>query len=203
MLAPEVRLQFAKRLKTMRTQRGFDRARYFARSLGIEENRYTRYERAEVEPNLTLIHKMCETLRVSPNELLGFEEPRQERPFEPAPGLAEAAVGEMAHSPRRDGGDHGLDAVSTLAWRLAAEAVAIRREQAGKYKAAGDALETVRETGAIFRSLQAQPFETAAELAADPALERVDSKRRAALAGLIRSYTDNLSETRPARTRSR
>jgi len=74
MLAPEVRLQFAKRLKTMRTQRGFDRARYFARSLGIEENRYTRYERAEVEPSLTLIHKMCETMRVSPNELLDFTE---------------------------------------------------------------------------------------------------------------------------------
>jgi len=200
MLAPEVRLQFAKRLKTMRTQRGFDRARYFARSLGIEENRYTRYERAEVEPSLTLIHKMCETLRVSPNELLGFVESGIERLFEPAPGLAEAAAGEI---PRRDGGGHGPDAVSTLAWRLAAEAVAIRREQAGKSKAAGDALETVRETGAIFRSLQAQPFETAAELAADPALERVDSKRRAALAGLIRSYTDNLSETRPARTRSR
>ena len=66
-LAPEVRSQFAKRLRTMRTQRGFERARYFAKSLGIEENRYTRYERAEVEPSLTLIHKMCETLRVSPN----------------------------------------------------------------------------------------------------------------------------------------
>jgi transcriptional regulator with XRE-family HTH domain len=202
MLAPEVRLQFAKRLKTMRTQRGFDRARYFARSLGIEENRYTRYERAEVEPSLTLIHKMCETLRVSPNELLGFADSGQA--FEPAPGLAEAAVGEIAQTPRRDGGGHGPDAVSTLAWRLAAEAVAIRHEQPGKSKtAAGDALETVRETGALFRSLQARPFETAAELAADPALERVDGKRRAALAGLIRAYTDSLSEARPARVRPR
>ena len=35
MLAPEVRSQFAQRLKTLRTQRGFDRARYFAKSLGI------------------------------------------------------------------------------------------------------------------------------------------------------------------------
>src|SRR5712671_1757643 len=76
MLAPEVRSQFAQRLKSLRTQRGFDRARYFAKSLGIEENRYTRYERAEVEPSLTLIHKMCETLRVSPNELLGFADLR-------------------------------------------------------------------------------------------------------------------------------
>ena len=73
-LAPEVRSQFAQRLKEMRVQSGFLRARYFAKSLGIEENRYTRYERAEVEPSLTLIHKMCETLRVSPNELMGFAE---------------------------------------------------------------------------------------------------------------------------------
>jgi transcriptional regulator with XRE-family HTH domain len=203
MLAPEVRLQFAKRLRTMRTQRGFDRARYFARSLGIEENRYTRYERAEVEPSLTLIHKMCETLRVSPNELLGFAESGQEHFFEPAPGLAEAATGEIAQTPRRDGTGHGPDAASTLAWRLAAEAVAIRHEQTGKSKAASDVLGTMRETGALFRSLQARPFETAVELAADPALERVDGKRRAALAGLIRSYTDSLTEARPARTRLR
>jgi transcriptional regulator with XRE-family HTH domain len=202
-LAPEVRLQFAKRLKSMRTQRGFDRARYFARSLGIEENRYTRYERAEVEPSLTLIHKMCETLRVSPNELLGFAESGAERAFQPAPGLAEAAAGEIAQPPRRDGGGRGADAVSSLAWRLAVEAVAIRHEQPGKSKAASDALETMRETGALFRNLQARPFETAAELAADPALERVDGRRRAALAGLIRAYTDSLSEARPTRARSR
>ncbi|HZN28595.1 MAG TPA: helix-turn-helix transcriptional regulator, partial [Xanthobacteraceae bacterium] len=97
-LAPEVRSRFAKRLKSMRTQRGFGRARYFARSLGIEENRYTRYERAEVEPNLTLIHKMCETLRVSPNELLGFADPGAQHPFESTPGLAEAAAGEIAQT---------------------------------------------------------------------------------------------------------
>src|SRR6188472_2934779 len=44
-LAPEVRSQFAKRLKAMRVHGGFERARYFAKALGIEENRYTRYER--------------------------------------------------------------------------------------------------------------------------------------------------------------
>jgi transcriptional regulator with XRE-family HTH domain len=201
-LAPEVRSQFAKRLKTMRTQRGFPRARYFARSLGIEENRYTRYERAEVEPNLTLIHKMCETLRVSPNELLGFSEPRQERPFEPAPGLAESTPSEIAHTPRRDAARSGADPVSALAWRLAGEMTAIRQEQTGK-KAPGDALETMRETGALFRSLLARPFDTATELASDPVLERVDGKRRAALARLIRSFTNSISEARPARPRGR
>src|SRR5262245_33955196 len=89
-LAPNVRSQFAKRLKSIRTLRGFGRARYFAKSLGIEENRYTRYERAEVEPSLTLIHKMCEVLRVTPNELLGFAEVKPERGFTMAVGLSEA-----------------------------------------------------------------------------------------------------------------
>src|ERR1044072_3447180 len=94
MLAPEVRSQFAQRLKSRRTQRGFDRARYFAKSLGIEENRYTRYERAEAEPSLTLIHKMCEPLRVSPNELLGFA--ALSHPYVGGvPGLAEGSQEEI------------------------------------------------------------------------------------------------------------
>jgi transcriptional regulator with XRE-family HTH domain len=72
--APEVRLHFAKRLKQLRTEKGFIFARTFAHALGIAENRYTRYERAEVEPSLTLIHKICSTLRVSSNDLLGLTE---------------------------------------------------------------------------------------------------------------------------------
>ena len=64
--APPVRLEFARRLRQLRAERGFDHARDFARALGIEENRYTRYERAEVEPSLTLIHRICVALRVSP-----------------------------------------------------------------------------------------------------------------------------------------
>ena len=70
--APRIRLQFAKRLKQLRTEKGFARARTFAKALGIEENRYTRYERAEVEPSFTLFHRMCQALQVSPNDLLCF-----------------------------------------------------------------------------------------------------------------------------------
>jgi transcriptional regulator with XRE-family HTH domain len=73
-LPPEARARFASQLRRLRVEKGFATARQFARAIGIDENRYTRYERAEVEPSLTLIHKMCETLRVSPNELLDFTE---------------------------------------------------------------------------------------------------------------------------------
>jgi transcriptional regulator with XRE-family HTH domain len=71
---PPVRQEFARRLRQLRIERGFMHARTFSKALGIEENRYTRYERAEVEPTLTLIHRMCEVLEVTPNDLFGFAE---------------------------------------------------------------------------------------------------------------------------------
>jgi transcriptional regulator with XRE-family HTH domain len=182
-LAPDVRSRFATRLKRLRLQRGFERARFFARTLGIEENRYTRYERAEVEPSLTLLHKMCDTLRVTPNELLGFAEPTGEIS---GPTDACAACGE--------GEGNRADPTSSLAWRLASATVAIRQEYAGR-KAAGDALETIRETGNLFAELQAKPFGAVAEIARDPSLKSAAPEKRAALAELIRCYTDRVATT--------
>lgn len=203
MLAPEVRSQFAQRLKSLRTQRGFDRARYFARTLGIEENRYTRYERAEVEPSLTLIHKMCETLRVSPNELLGFADLRQHPSG--VPGLAEASLEEIARTHGGEAGTEtggkGADPVSSLAWNLAAEAVAIRHQHGARSKGAADPLTVLRETGALFRSLQSEPFDTVAVILNDAALKDVDAKHKARLAELIQAYTESVSDASPRRMR--
>jgi transcriptional regulator with XRE-family HTH domain len=64
------RAQFAKNLRRLRIEKGFRTARELSKALGIEENRYTRYERAEVEPSLSLLLKICEALKTSPNELL-------------------------------------------------------------------------------------------------------------------------------------
>lgn len=61
---------FARRLRELRVPRGFRTARSLASALGIDENRYTRYERAEVEPDLGLLMKICETLALTPNDLL-------------------------------------------------------------------------------------------------------------------------------------
>ena len=74
-LPPDVRKAFARRLKELRRLRGHMRARSFAIALGIEENRYTRYKRAEAEPSLTLIHTICSTLQVTPNDLFGIVSP--------------------------------------------------------------------------------------------------------------------------------
>ncbi len=201
MLAPDVRSQFARRLKDLRTQRGFDRARYFARSLGIEENRYTRYERAEVEPSLTLIHRMCEKLQVTPNELLGFADLRDEMPFGQAPGLADASAEEAApnskgRSASRAGHAKGAVNRGSVAWRLASEVAAIRAERApSRSKAPEDPLGLFRETAALFQRLQSAPFDTVAEIVGDGALKSAGAERQAALAALIRSFTETVSKT--------
>lgn len=182
-LAPHVRSEFAKRLKTIRAQRGFNRARYFASRLGIEENRYTRYERAEVEPSLTLIHKMCEALGITPNELLGFEGTAG------IAGFAEPA----SEAGGRTGGEGGpRDKMSALAWSLASEVVAVRQEAQAGRKGAGDPLESVRETGLLYRHLLSEPFETIAKLADDPTLKSAPPKRRSEIAGLMSSLTGAL-----------
>ncbi|KAB2915482.1 MAG: helix-turn-helix transcriptional regulator [Hyphomicrobiaceae bacterium] len=200
MLAPDVRSQFAKRLKELRTQRGFDRARYFARSLGIEENRYTRYERAEVEPSLTLIHRMCEKLQVTPNELLGFADLRDEIPFGQAPGLADASAEEATPNSKGRGNraGHGKSAVNrgSVAWRLATEVAALRAERTpSRSKTPEDPLGLFRETAALFQRLQAEPFDTVAEIVGDTALKSAGAERQAALAALIRSFTETVTKT--------
>ena len=66
------RLQFAKRLREARERRQY-RPREFAKMLGIDENRYTRYERGEVEVSVGQLKVMCALLGVSADELLGLE----------------------------------------------------------------------------------------------------------------------------------
>src|SRR5262245_23531300 len=179
-LAPEVRSQFAKRLKTMRVQSGFERARYFAKALGIEENRYTRYERAEVEPSLTLIHKICEVLHVSPNELLGFSDARgvANLGFSEPPAEYEAA---NAPSERH---------FETLAWRLASEVAAVRNGHRPGLKEHADPLAITRDTGKLYQSLLKDPFNTMAGIVAEDALKGLDADRKAELARLVDTITD-------------
>jgi transcriptional regulator with XRE-family HTH domain len=172
-LAPDARSRFAARLRRLRLQRGFARARFFARSLGIEENRYTRYERAEVEPSLTLLHKMCETLAVTPNELLGAAAPE---------GVPPAAA------PRAEGRG---EQTSALAWRLASAAVALRQEHLGRK--AGDPLDSLAETGSLFHALQERPFGAVADIVRDPSLKSAAAERRSALAELIGAFTESVT----------
>lgn len=191
-LAPEVRTEFAKRLREMRLQSGFPRARYFAKSLGIEENRYTRYERAEVEPNLTLIHKMCETLGVSPNELLGFAE---------YAGSSVSAFAEDAPYESASAEDADARRLDLLAWRLASEAVAVRHRHRASTKASSDPLEATRATANLYQKLLSDPFGTVAEIVGDDALKELNSERKTDFADLIEAYTESLTSAASAKLR--
>jgi transcriptional regulator with XRE-family HTH domain len=70
--ASNYRAVFARRLRRLRIKNGFEHARTLALKLGIEENRYTRYERGEVEPNIATIHAICRALHAEPNTLFGY-----------------------------------------------------------------------------------------------------------------------------------
>ena len=187
--APAVRAEFAKRLRALRAQRGYERARHFAKALGIEENRYTRYERAEVEPNLTLLIEICQKLAVTPNELMGFADGAVEvRPL--ASGDGPAARLEARSAPE---GNAGSDR-RALAWQLATEAAQAQAELRGAAKAAFDPLRLVRDTGRLYSRLEQDPFGTVAEIVEDPALQDVTGERKVKLAALIAAYTAGVSE---------
>ncbi len=107
---------------------------------------------------------------------------------------AEEAAHSYQHGAAAEHAGNGGDPLSSIAWQLASAAVAIRHELASKAKASGDPLETVRETGALFRSLQFNPFVAVTEIVDDPALKSTDASRKAALAKLIQSFTEQASK---------
>jgi transcriptional regulator with XRE-family HTH domain len=61
---------FAKRLKKAREDAGIKSAEAFAHELGVEPHTYRKYERSETEPNFEVLTKICERLKLTPNDLL-------------------------------------------------------------------------------------------------------------------------------------
>ena len=146
----------------------------------IEENRYTRYERAEVEPSLTLIHKMCEVLQVTPNQLLGFAR----RPPQPPPGFDEDGVEGLA--PPENLSERQVE---PQAWRLASAVAAVRSAH-GTGARPADPLALMGETSKLFQHLLKDPFNTVAGLVADESLQGLEPERKAEIARLVRAFTE-------------
>ena len=61
---------FAQRLKAAREKAGYDSAQGFAGVLGLEPHTYRKYERAQSEPTLETLVRICELLEVDANHLL-------------------------------------------------------------------------------------------------------------------------------------
>jgi transcriptional regulator with XRE-family HTH domain len=176
------RVHFAARLKELRNRRGFKTARMLAQNLGIDENRYTRYERAEVEPDLSLVVRICKALATTPNELLGvhpngFEEPAN-------PELAPPTEGQ------RIALDHANTRYRALARRLARE-IADARGGSGK---ADDALGRLTEISRIVAEIERDPFDYVKRLPSFSEVKALDKQRQQQIAQLAEQLMDALEE---------
>lgn len=190
------REKFATTLRNLRQERGFAKARHFAQALGIPENRYTRYERGDSEPDLDDIYQFLEKLPASPNELFGFEG------VPTAPGFASGPQAPLTRSVDDDSGGVGqtsqlpinTEAADAAAWRLAATIVSHRsgeRQQTGIKP--HFTLAELREIGRLFTALRSDPYDTLARLVTEPTLQIMPGPAVNDVEDAVALYTSTLS----------
>lgn len=180
------RSDFARRLREHRIPRGFKTARSFARALGIDENRYTRYERAEVEPDLALIRKICELLGIVPNDLLGV-----------ADGDPSLNAGFSEPETRPPSGlpvsPPALSAVQRSAWRLAQQFARLQSKQSvdgGRQSH----LEVIRHCGEIYTDLMERPYDMISQLVRHPSIDAAPAQQASDLRDLIDQFTSAIDQ---------
>jgi transcriptional regulator with XRE-family HTH domain len=173
----EVRTRFWLRLRTLRLEAGFKTARAFAHALEMEQNRYTRYERGEVEPNLLNIGRMCHLLGVDANRLLGPTDASDEQA-----GLA-AETGGVS-------GQAKGTSRSTQAWRLASVIASLPSYNVDPSQT-NDPLVQLRATVEIYRQLLTDdPTNIFAQFLNDDALSGLELSRKSELMGLINGFME-------------
>lgn len=73
MIREKAREEFAERLKQARRERKISQ-RKLAQSIGIAPPSMSQMKQARYEPSIALLIRICETLKVSADELLGLKE---------------------------------------------------------------------------------------------------------------------------------
>jgi transcriptional regulator with XRE-family HTH domain len=184
---PAVREHFAKRLKELRIPRGFPTARSLSRALGIDENRYTRYERAEVEPDLSLLLKICGLLRASPNDLLipsGFDDPHRPYIAEPSSELGHAKTNSPA--PLSQAGPADPLRRRAVAWQLASELVTCGAVPvSGISGSAATPLARMQRINSLFGEIEADAFGTIGRVLDDSRMHAVAKEDAEKIAVLV------------------
>ena len=198
---PLARIEFAQRLRELRVLRGFRTARSLAKALGIDENRYTRYERAEVEPDLALIRLMGAVLKTTPNELLGLD-------IDLVPGFSDEAAA-----------TGGLDTLAgtvpsaaavasrapALMWALAREIADLRAERDQRAATSAKAASPMaghQATSTVYQAISRNPFGAIATVVADPVFAAAPADVTQRLRSLIDELTMALIEGRGRKTRT-
>lgn len=188
--APPERQGFALRLRETRARCGFKTARSFALSLGIDENRYTRYERAEVEPDITLIVQICRALNVTADDLLGFEHAQSNGLATAQNGFAEPIASgfrptDNAHP--ASAANHATGAIrmssfSLTAWQLAEEVAALVPPTTDNSQV-GPLAQIAAKT-VLYTEMIADPFQAIAKLTQTEAIAAADEPTQARIAAL-------------------
>jgi transcriptional regulator with XRE-family HTH domain len=192
---PPIRAAFANRLRELRIPRGFKTARMLANALGIDENRYTRYERAEVEPDLTMLMRICSALEILPNDLFGVASPSQQA----MPGFGESSRNVESGATGRMGGpaeqSGATDRRQALAWQLARELAQIEARLEPPRRGGGGALQTVQRTSRLFNEIESNPFAFVARRVESAPVTTLDAKAQARIVGLMESLIESVNKS--------
>lgn len=198
-----VRLLFAQRLKETRIARGYRTARSLAQALAIDENRYTRYERAEVEPDLSLLMRICETVGATPNDLLG--DWPVSRPHRLSTGFAEKAepvdprvntppLPSSGTAPRAEPAQASRETARArqraLAWQLAGELAKLEPKLDTAVRLPFADLQTKSR---FFAAIERDPFAFISRLAEDTALAGLNFNQQARIAALMDELIEAVS----------
>jgi transcriptional regulator with XRE-family HTH domain len=167
-----------------------------ANALGIDENRYTRYERAEVEPDLTMLMRICSALEISPNDLFGVAG----TPQQATPGFGEssrnaessAASGRTGGGPAEQSG--AADRRQALAWQLARELARIEARLEPPRRGGG-ALQTVQRTSRLFNEIESNPFAFVAKRVESAPITTLDAKAQARIVGLMENLIESVNKS--------
>ena len=197
---PHARLEFARRLRELRVPRGFRTARSLARALSIDENRYTRYERAEVEPDLDLLRRICAMLGVTPNDLLGID---GDLPLSAGPSAGALAEAPAGH-PYAEARPPAL-ALQSISWLLCGLVVQLRQNHVASPTMLGTSPPSPFAYLQLVTSLQQelahQPFEVIHQVVRDPAVLDAPAASARELHDLILRLTQALAQsTEPPRS---
>ena len=184
------RERFTSRLRQLRQERGYAAARHFAQALGIPENRYSRYERGDSDPDIDIIYAFCEKLPASPNELFGFDAPTAMSGFSSGPQAPlERSDPPLADSRREVPPSKPLMATEAAAWRLAAT---IARVKSGRTPTEPATLAELRATAQLFASLRNDPYDTVARLVEGPEMAKLPAPATREIASAIELFLAGL-----------
>lgn len=184
---PLARAVFARRLRELRVPRGFRTARSLARALGIDENRYTRYERAEVEPDLSLLVRICEVLGIAPNDMLA-EAMRVDGPPE-QPGFSE-----KGHDGPKPRAGNTILKKRTIAWTIARLVVETELDLRGDQRAPAAGLQILQRCSDLHGAIENDPFAFIANLTRDPRFAELPNDAQQRIVELFDELTETMAQ---------